>query len=207
MHHHVSRAVAVVGSVWDHFRAPLIGGIIALPLAVLLVARLAQRRRTAGVEPGWALRSALAEVAIVVGTVPWVWLILTPNPGHARGRNLVPFRDLANQIHHGFAFAGVQIGGNLLVFAALGFFLPIRFRVGPLFVLTVGVIASSTVETLQWVLRLGRFSSVDDVIVNAAGALIAALLSHRWWRRNAVVEPHVAELDAISGKTKSSLPG
>ena len=58
---------------------------------------------------------------MVVGTVPWVWLILTPDPGHARGRNLVPFRDLENQIHIGYAYAAMQIGGNLLVFAALGF--------------------------------------------------------------------------------------
>ncbi len=201
MHHHVARAFAVVGAVWVHFNAPVIAGFIALPFAATLVVWLARRRRAAGVESGWAVRSALAEVAIVVGTVPWVWMILTPNPEHARGRSLVPFRDLANQIDHGFAFASVQIGGNLLVFAAFGFFLPIRFRVGPLFVLAVGILASSTVETLQWVLRLGRFSSVDDVIVNAAGAFLAALLSRRWWRRSALSDRAVGGDAAVSGKT------
>jgi hypothetical protein len=173
---------------WDHFGLPVAAFFVALPFAALLVGYLTARRRRAGVEPGWALRSAVAEIAIVLGTVPWIWLILTPNPGRVRGRNLVPFHDLINQFHVGPGFAAEQIGGNLLVFAAFGFFTPIRFRVGPGFVVTVAAIASAVLETLQWVLRLGRFSSVDDVIVNASGALLAALLSHRWWRRTTEVE-------------------
>jgi glycopeptide antibiotics resistance protein len=37
------------------------------------------------------------------------------------------------------------------------------------------------VEVLQYVLDLGRVSSVDDVLVNAVGAVLAALCSRRWW--------------------------
>jgi VanZ like protein len=165
------------------FAVPVVSAAAALPVAVLIVFWLAKRRRLAGATDEWAFRSALAEIGMIIGTAPWVWMILTPNPGHARGRNLVPFRDLANQFHIGLGFAAVQIGGNLLVFAALGFFLPIRFRVSATFVLVVGIACSSTVEILQWVLRLGRFSSVDDVIVNATGAFLAAWLSRPWWRR------------------------
>ena len=160
--------------IFRQFTVPVITAIVALPFAGLLVCWLARRRRRAGVPSGWAVRSALAEVGMVIGTVPWIWMILTPNPGHPRGKNLVPFRDLANQFHVGLGFAAVQIGGNLLVFAALGFFLPLRFRIGPGAVLAVALVCSSTVEILQWVLRLGRFSSVDDVIVNTTGALLAA---------------------------------
>ncbi len=169
----------------------------ALPFAALLVGYLTVRRRRVGFEPGWALRSAVAEVAIVLGTVPWVWLILTPNPGRVRGYNLVPFHDLINQFHVGLGFAVEQIGGNLLVFAAFGFFMPIRFRVGPGFVVGVATIASAILETLQWVLRIGRFSSVDDVIVNASGAVLAALLSRHWWRRNAVAPERSDAIDPI----------
>jgi hypothetical protein len=200
MHHHLVRLHYVVRTVWHQFGTPVAVGILAIPFALLLVFWLARRRRARGVEPGWANRTALAEVGMIVGTAPWVWLILTPNPGHYRGGNLVPFRDLEDQFHRGLSFAAIQIGGNLLVFAALGFFLPIRFRVGPAFVLAVGVVASCTVEALQWVLDLGRFSSVDDVIVNATGAVLASLLSYPWWRRHAM-RPVVAELDT-SGKTK-----
>jgi hypothetical protein len=40
-------------------------------------------------------------------------------------------------------------------------------------------------ETAQYALRLDRVSSVDDVLINAAGAGPAALASHRWWRATA----------------------
>lgn len=41
------------------------------------------------------------------------------------------------------------------------------------------------VEVAQYVLRLDRVSSVDDVLINAAGAGLAALASRRWWRTTA----------------------
>ncbi|MFC4629610.1 VanZ family protein [Promicromonospora alba] len=46
-------------------------------------------------------------------------------------------------------------------------------------VLAAGV--STTVEALQYVLDLGRVASVDDVLVNTVGAVLAALCSRRWW--------------------------
>ena len=35
----------------------------------------------------------------------------------------------------------------------------------------------------QYVLRLGRYSSVDDVLINTIGAVLAALVTRRWWAR------------------------
>lgn len=127
-------------------------------------------------------RTAVADVAAVAGTVPWVWMILTPGAG--QGVRLVPLVDLADQITRmspGAAF--VQIVGNLLVFAALGATLPVRSaRFASLTaVAAVAATASLTVEILQYVLRLGRVSSVDDVILNTAGAVLAALATRRWW--------------------------
>jgi glycopeptide antibiotics resistance protein len=49
-------------------------------------------------------------------------------------------------------------------------------------VLALGAGCSVLIETAQYVLRLDRVSSVDDVLLNAAGAVAAALASHRWWR-------------------------
>jgi hypothetical protein len=179
----IAGARRVLFSTWHLWAAPVAVGIFAIPFAAVLAHAIAARRQRAGVDPGWALRSAFAEVFMIVGTAPWVWLILTPERFHARGKNLVPFRDLQNQIHIGYAYAAMQIGGNLLVFAALGFLLPVRFRTRPWVSLLVGAIFSATVEALQWYLRLGRYTSVDDVIVNATGAYLAAWLSFPWWRR------------------------
>jgi len=154
--------------------------ILALPLAALAVWVLAYRRR-AHAHP-W--RTSLADVGMVYGTVPWVWMTLLPGSGAGRvpGRvNLVPLRDLLAQVDDG---GWIQIVGNLLVFAALGFFAPLRFAALASVprVLALGAACSVLVEVVQYVMRLDRVSSVDDVLVNAVGAGLAALASRRWWR-------------------------
>jgi glycopeptide antibiotics resistance protein len=54
----------------------------------------------------------------------------------------------------------------------------------------VAATASVTVEILQYGLDLGRVSSIDDVLLNAAGAGLAALASRRTWAA-ALPEPRV----------------
>jgi VanZ like family len=161
--------------------------VAALPLAALAVWALARRRSVAGAPHTW--RMSLAEVGIVYGTVPWVWMTMLPGgragvPGQV---SLVPLRDLHTILASGPLTATVQIVGNLLVFAALGFFAPLRFAalasVGRVLALAAG--CSVLVEIAQYVLRLDRVSSVDDVLLNAAGAGLAALVSRRWWRATA----------------------
>ncbi|MFJ4679426.1 VanZ family protein [Kitasatospora sp. NPDC088783] len=182
-HHHAG---------WDGW-VGTVNGIVflaaaALPAAVLLAWGSARRRRAAGAEPGWARRSAAAEVGMVYGTVPWVWMILLPgaDPGGPRRRvNLVPLHDLVEVVGAGPpATAVAQVVGNLLVFAALGFLVPVRFAAlaSAWRVLALGAAGSVLVETAQYVLRLDRVSSVDDVLLNAGGAALAALASRRWWR-------------------------
>ncbi|MGC9670924.1 VanZ family protein [Planosporangium sp. 12N6] len=152
--------------------------LVGLPLATLVVWALASVRRAAGVTSAW--RVSLAEVGMVYGTVPMVWLTMMPGPGAGivPGRvSLVPLRDLVTM-------GPVGIGGNLLIFAALGFFAPMRFAALASVprILALGAGCSVLVETAQYVLRLDRVSSVDDVLVNAAGAVLAGLASRRWWR-------------------------
>ncbi|MFC5186912.1 VanZ family protein [Actinomadura harenae] len=160
--------------------------VAVLPVAALVVGVLARRRRAAGVPTALARRWSLAEVGIVYGTVPWVWMILLPgsHPGADPRVSLVPLRDLFAILSGSPVTATAQIVGNLLVFAALGFFCPQRFPALASVprALALGAGCSALVETAQYVLRLDRVSSVDDVLVNAAGAGLAALASRRWWR-------------------------
>ncbi|WP_395111464.1 VanZ family protein [Actinomadura sp. SCN-SB] len=164
--------------------------VAVLPLAMLAVWALALRRRAMGTAPALAFRMSLAEVGIVYGTVPWVWVIMLPG---GRGDsvparvNLVPLRDLFEILADEPTTAVGQIGGNLLVFAALGLFVPLRFAamasVPRILALAAG--CSMLVESAQYVLRLDRVTSLDDVLLNAAGAGLAALVSRRWWRGTA----------------------
>jgi hypothetical protein len=149
-----------------------------LPLAALTAWALALRRRAAGDPSAW--RTAATDVGIVYGTAPWVWVTLIPGSGAGvvPGRlSLVPLQDLVTMGTGG-------IVGNLLVFAALGFLAPLRFAAlasAPR-VLALAAGCSVLIEVTQYVLRLDRVSSVDDVLLNAAGAGLAALASRRWWR-------------------------
>ncbi|MEU4562261.1 VanZ family protein [Actinoplanes sp. NPDC023936] len=162
---------------YDTENGVLLMMLAGLPLAALAAWALARLRGDG--------RLSLAEVGMVYGTVPLLWLTLMPGPGAGLvdGRiSLVPLRDLATM-------GPLGIGGNLLIFAALGFFAPIRFAAlasAPR-ILALGAGCSALVEIAQYALRLDRVSSVDDVLVNAAGAVLAGLASRRWWRGTAQV--------------------
>jgi hypothetical protein len=161
--------------------------VALLPVSALVVWALARRRTSAGTAHPW--RTSLAEVGIVHGTVPWVWMTMLPGSGAGvvPGRvSLVPLRDL-------FAMSPGQVVGNLLVFAALGLFAPLRFAglASVSRILALAACCSALVEIAQYVLRLDRVSSVDDVLLNAAGAGLAALASRRWWRSSPRVDTRV----------------
>ncbi|GGU27662.1 VanZ family protein [Lentzea flava] len=151
--------------------------VLSLPVACVTTVVLGWRRKVIGAPKPW--RTSLAEVGMVYGTVPSVWLILLPGerPGQVLGPlNLVPLRDLL-EMDTG------QIVGNLLVFAAFGFFGPMRLKAlaSVRRMLVVTATWSALLEITQY-LWLDRVSSVDDVLLNAAGAGLAALASYPWWR-------------------------
>ncbi|MEV6583993.1 VanZ family protein [Streptomyces sp. NPDC051582] len=166
---------------YDTFNGVVLVTLVALPLAVLVAWALARvRLARGGADGSSAWRLSLAEVGMGHGTVPFLWLTMMPGaaPGTAPARvSLVPLRDLVTM-------GPLGIVGNLLVFAALGFFAPMRFAAMASLprILALGAGCSVLVETAQYVLWLDRVSSVDDVLVNAAGAVLAALASRRWWR-------------------------
>jgi hypothetical protein len=174
-----------VAEVWREWGGVIAGSILALPVVALAVTALVAVRRRRGMAPRVAWWRSVAEVGMVAGTLPWIWMILTPKDA-PRGVYLTPLRDVAVQLTDPATFV-VQVGGNLLVFAALGFFAPVRWLAlagaGRLF--AVGAAGSILVELAQYAFDLGRVSSVDDVLVNAIGATLASLTSRRWWSEGA----------------------
>ncbi|WP_326660965.1 VanZ family protein [Streptomyces sp. NBC_00385] len=163
---------------YDTFNGLVLMTLVALPLSLLVVWVLARIRRAADGTSPW--RMSLAEVGMVHGTAPFLWMTLMPGaqPGAAPARvSLVPLRDLVTM-------GPLGITGNLLVFASLGFFAPMRFAALASVprILALGAGCSALVEIAQYVCRLDRVSSVDDILVNATGAVLAGLASRRWWR-------------------------
>ncbi len=153
---------------------PVLTGLLLVPAGAVVAVGLTRWRRARGLPTGTAWRLSIADAGLVVGTVPWIWMILTPLPG-PREVHPVPLLDVWGVLQDGPGFAFVQIAGNLLVFAAFGLFAPLRWRLGPWAVTLIAAVASVTVEILQYVLDLGRVSATDDVLLNAAGAGLAAL--------------------------------
>lgn len=157
--------------IWYHFHRVWIYVALLIPVAFLLAALLTWLR------PSHSWRRSAAEVGMVFGTLPWVWMILTPmklEPG-ATTVYLIPLSDL---IHR---FDLIQIVGNLLVFFAFGAFGPIRFPALTLPRLAlIGAVASLVLESMQFFFVGGRVFSVDDVWLNALGCVLGGLISRRW---------------------------
>ncbi|MFI1382858.1 VanZ family protein [Embleya sp. NPDC020886] len=156
-----------MGGGWSRWGAVLVACAVAAPFVLVLVVLLAVRRPRVAVV-----------AAMVLGTLPWVWMVLTP-VGSGHTLSLLPLRDLAAVLRGDPATAVVQVGGNLAVFAALGFLLPFHAphfagRTGAWRIAGLAAGASAAIETAQWLLAIGRVSSVDDVLLNTAGAVIAA---------------------------------
>lgn len=124
-------------------------------------------------------RRRLGLVGSIAGTLPWVVMILIPTPAPRR-INFDPVRGLVGVLSSGPREAVIQLGGNLAVFAAFGVFAPMRWRLNAWSVTALAALGSAVLETLQYVLDLGRVTALDDVLVNAAGAGLAAVLARRW---------------------------
>jgi VanZ family protein len=159
-----------------------IGAVSAI--CALLALLLARRRTSRGLPPALAWRRTALELGMLLGTLPWTWLGLTPLGAGLRGLNLVPLLDLASQLRHTPGYAIYQIAANLLFLLPFGALAPLRWpALASLWRLAmIGAGFAATIEIIQYALSLGRVASIDDVLVNVAGAVIGGLLTRRWWR-------------------------
>ncbi|WP_170181461.1 VanZ family protein [Haloactinospora alba] len=105
------------------------------------------------------------------------------NPGSGGGVVLVPFTGMLST---GMSMTTLyQSGGNIALFVPLGALLPLaygRWLARWYRVLAVSAALSAVVELTQYLLATGHVSSVDDVVLNAAGGLLGAGLTWWWWR-------------------------
>ena len=163
-----------MGAAWRDHSSTIIATLLLLPLAGVAAYHWRRRSRSR--------RDALAEVGLLCWTLPFLGMLFTPQ-GTPRSIDLVPLHDLPTWFSEPPGTAVAQVTGNLAVLAGVGFFLPVRFgwAASLLRVLVIAAVGAVVIETLQWVLAIGRVSSVDDVLVNTAGAVLAAACSGRWW--------------------------
>ncbi|GAA3349914.1 hypothetical protein GCM10020358_73850 [Amorphoplanes nipponensis] len=163
-----------MGAAWRDHGATIIVTLLVLPVAG--VAAYLWRRRSR------SRRESLAEIGLLCWTLPFLGMLFTPQ-GTPRSVDLVPLHDLPSWLAGDPGTAVAQLGGNLAVLAGVGLFLPVRYGWAASLprILAIAVVSAVLIEALQWVLAIGRVSSVDDVLVNTAGAVLAAACSRPWW--------------------------
>jgi hypothetical protein len=172
-----------VRAAWQDWGQVVLVTMALVPVAAAAAAGLARWRIGRGAAAADAWRHSAFEVGMIVGTVPWLWMILTPREA-PREVHLLPLHDLAAHLVGDPGVAIAQIGGNLLVFAAFGALAPLRFRLLARLpaIIALAAAGSLALETMQYALALGRVSSIDDVLLNAAGAGVAGVVTRHWWR-------------------------
>lgn len=108
-----------------------------------------------------AYLSALIEIIALRGGI-----------GNTRQLNGIPLQTTFRTLKGGLWSFAYHFFGNICWFVPLGMLL---HRKGMLRALGVGAAVSFSLEALQWLMKTG-VSDVDDVIINALGALIGAVL-------------------------------
>ena len=143
-----------------------LGLLVALAVA-LLAQYLAAHRRTMS-------RSGVILYLLWLAVV--LYLTLFSRVGNQGGRAMAlmkPFHGLSEAIAQRSAEPLNHAFLNILLFVPFGFFIPrvnIRLSHAGL-VLLCGIVTSTLIEGLQFILRLG-YCDIDDIIANALGAIV-----------------------------------
>ena len=102
----------------------------------------------------------------------------------SRNFNLIPFAEIAAYMVRGGENAVINLGGNILMFVPLGFFVPMRWENLRPFGKAMASCAAMilAVELVQLFSLLGR-GDIDDLILNMLGAALGWVLCRMWLKR------------------------
>ncbi|QXE38049.1 VanZ family protein [Streptomyces sp. GMY02] len=177
-----------VSWVWRSYADELaVATFIGIPVC-LGIAWVFHRWRGASETRNEGARSILLNGLILASVLPFLYATLSRGYGIQSTISLVPFREIF------VSFSSPQValsdvtllnlGGNAALLLPFGALIPMRCkrfaRTGR--VAALAGLLSVSVEIAQYVLSVGRVSSVDDVLLNTVGAVVGALLTRRWWR-------------------------
>lgn len=129
------------------------------------------------------MTSATVHVARLAGwflLLACVALILGATLGQAQtglhSFNLRPGRSIWLELHEVDPRVGlVNVVGNVALFAPLGFLLVVALGDSVRRAMIGGALLSATIECTQY--QIGRAADIDDVLLNATGALIGGIVA------------------------------
>ncbi|MET3807673.1 glycopeptide antibiotics resistance protein [Nakamurella sp. UYEF19] len=144
---------------------------IALPVLLVVVSTAIRMRSQAlALNLRTGARSLIAVISLIAGAMLFSPVTRTT---HARFLDLQLLSTLRSSLTNRIMFT--QMVGNLLLLVWLGFLLPIAFeKVRPWMAVVISGLVSIAIETVQYVIAVGRVSSVSDVAFNTVGAAVGA---------------------------------
>lgn len=101
--------------------------------------------------------------------------------GLVRNYNLTPFKTImmyiTNYEHYNLDSLVINLLGNIVAFAPLGFFIPIIFkRINKLSsTLLITILTSTLAEIIQFIFQVGALD-INDVILNTLGGIIGFII-------------------------------
>lgn len=138
---------------------------LGLPATAIYVRYVTSATVHAARLAGWFL--LLACVALILGAT------LGQSQSGLHSSNLRPGHSIWLELHDVDARIGlVNVLGNVALFAPLGFLLVTALGDSIRRAMIGGALLSATIECLQY--RIGRAADIDDVLLNASGALLGA---------------------------------
>lgn len=91
--------------------------------------------------------------------------------------NLVPFRTISPYLGNFFAmYAFVNIMGNIVIFAPLGFLLRMLSKNSFSKVMIISLLIIFSIELIQYFFKIGFFD-IDDILLNTIGACLGYVAS------------------------------
>jgi glycopeptide antibiotics resistance protein len=158
-----------------------IGSLVVAGVATCAAVAAARRDRNTRLCTG--LQSVAIDVALVSSVVSILALTLNPIThrvtGGAHELQFVPIRDIVESLKVRDKRLMLEEASNILLFLPLGAALRLRgFAIGKSALIAFAL--SGTVEVAQLLFVSGRTTSVDDVLLNTAGAGLGYALLSLW---------------------------
>ena len=158
--------------IWQNFGSEL--AWVTIPSLLTIVFALSRLRRLPGAMPHNVQVSARALLVVISLVAAAMLFSPVTSTTHAHFIDLHLLTTLRASFENHIMFA--QMAGNLLLLCWLGFLLPLAFRpIRPWMAVLIAAVTSVGVETVQYVITVGRVSSISDVVFNTVGAAAGAL--------------------------------
>jgi len=163
-------------------RSAFLLAVLGVLVAVLLVVRALRRRRR---DP---LATGVAATALTVALGAALWLTLRPVGAGAGVRTL--HLDPIEGAWGWDSIAWNPVIDNVALFVPIGALaVAWAWRRSPLLVWFACVLLSASIETLQFLLPIGRVANAADLLANAVGAALGVLLAAALGVRRQAIAP------------------